>query len=98
MTKLQVVVEELEILINDTFLNRKFDLLNKGSQTDEAIIEVEDESRIELTEELRKSKIKLTEMENENTKVNFVIKGLCEKVIYFLARASEIYSIFRSRF
>lgn len=98
MTKLQVVVEELEILINDTFLNRKFDLLNKGSQTDEAILEVEDESRIELTEELRKSKIKLTEMENENTKVNFVIKGLCEKVIYFLARASEIYSIFRSRF
>ena len=98
MTKLQAVVEELEILINDNFLNRKFDLLNKGSQTDEAITEDEDEGRIELTEELRKSKIKLTEMENENTKVNFVIKGLCEKVIYFLAKGIRIYSIFRSRF
>ena len=58
MTKLQAVVEELEILINDNFLNRKFDLLNKGSQTDDAITEDEDEGRIELTEELRKSKIK----------------------------------------
>ena len=80
MTKLQAVVEELEILINDNFLNRKFDLLNKGSQTVEVIEHMEEDMRLELIEELQKSKIKLTEVENENAKVNFVIQGLSEKV------------------
>ena len=77
------MVEELEILINDHFLHRKFDLLNKGSQTEEVIEHMEDETTLKLTEELQKSKIKLTEIENENAKVNFVIQGLCEKVTKF---------------
>merc|ERR1712154_97034 len=90
ITKLQGVVEELEILINDNFLNRKFDLLNKGNQTEEIIRENEDGFRIELTEDLRKSKIRLTEMENRNTKVNFVIKGLCEKLVVLEKRLKDV--------
>ena len=83
ISQLHAVVEELEILINENFLNRKYDLLTKANQTEEIIEGDEKEDRIEKTEELRKSKIKIQEMENENTKVNFVIKGLCDKVTHF---------------
>ena len=46
----------------------------------EVIEHMEEDMRLELIEELQKSKIKLTEVENENAKVNFVIQGLSEKV------------------
>jgi len=90
ISKLHYVVEELEILINDHILNRKFDLLNKGCQTVQIIDETENDIRIELTEELQKSKIKLTEMENETAQVNFAIKGLCEKLVILETRLKDV--------
>merc|ERR1712062_475500 len=90
ISQLHAVVEELEILINENFLNRKYDLLTKGNQTEDIIEANEKEDRIEKTEELRKSKIKIQEMENENTKVNFVIKGLCDKLVILETRLNDV--------
>ena len=80
ISKLRYVVEELEILINDNFLQKKNDLLSRGNQTEDIIEENQEEQRKELRTELDQSKLKLAEMENENAKTKVVVGGLCEKV------------------
>ena len=80
ISKLRYVVEELEILINDNFLQKKNDLLSRGNQTEDIIEENQGEQRKELRAELDQSKLKLKEMENENAKNKVVVGGLCEKV------------------
>ena len=83
MSRLKFSVQELELLVNETVLDRAIDLTSVGSQTSQtnsSSYQCEWHETFLQDSELKLTKNKLLELENQSKKEEIVKKGLFEKV------------------
>ena len=85
VSRLKFSVQELELLVNETMFDRAIDLTSVGSQTSQtnsSSYQCDSHETFLQDSELKLTKNKLLELENQSKKEEIVKKGLFEKVSY----------------
>ena len=93
MSRLKFSVQELELLVNETVLDRAIDLTSVASQTSQtnsSSYQSDWHETFLQDSELKRTKNKLTELENQSKNEEIVKKGLFEKVSLLFCYSSAI--------